>query len=146
MSRRTRCRPPRYVREATEVQLSDRLRELGVEFTQSTELNHAHKIDLLVTAIAPLAGPYRPIGVQITQKRGAEAKIKTFFERAPHGTDGPLLYVEVYGRVSLGMTVALKTAMTSLWLEASHRRARAHRLAITQSGTYWWLPAPTVHA
>ncbi|WKZ28986.1 MAG: hypothetical protein QY323_05695 [Patescibacteria group bacterium] len=141
MSRRTRKRPPRYVRETTEARLSDRLCELGVKFTQSTALDHVYKIDILVQEIEPLAALRYPIGVQITQKRDAAEKIRTFYERSRNGTRGPLLYVEVHGRVTLEMSVALRSALIALWLEAPRQRTREHRLAITQSGTFWWLPA-----
>ena len=136
-----RRKAPRYVREKTEPKLTDLLGQLGVALTQSHELDHARKIDALVHEIGALRASYRPIGVQITQKKDDARKIDVFYERAVDGTDGCLLYVEVHGKVTLPMAMALRNALVSLWLESPRSRQRCHRLAITQSGAYWWLPA-----
>lgn len=140
MSKKRRKKPTRYVRETTERKLTDFLAQLGVELSQSQMLDHTHKIDALVHTVQPLRGLYHPVGVQITQKKDAAEKIRIFYERGPGGTKGPLLYVEVHGRVTMHMAAALRNAIVSLWLEAPRNKRPIHRLAITQSGAYWWLP------
>lgn len=134
-----RRKAPRYVHEKTEPALTDLLVRLDVRLTQSRELDQDRKIDALVHGIETLQAPYRPIGVQITQKKEAAAKIDVFYERAAEGASGPLLYVEVHGKVTLAMAMALRNALIALWLESPRSRQRRHRLAITQSGAYWWL-------
>ena len=134
-------KPRRQTGVVSEKKLTNFLTQLGVKHGQSEILDHVHKIDALVHSAPPLTGFHEPIALQVTQKRDEAEKIRNFFEKAPGGTKGPLLYVEMDGRVTLSMAMGVRNALISLWLEEPRRQEREHRLVVRSNGTYEWLPA-----
>lgn len=124
----------------TEHQLTRLLRHQRVSLGTSPKLDHVHKIDALVHEIKPLSGFYEPIALQITQKRDEAEKIRTFYERAPTATKGPLLYAEIDGRVTPSTAAGVRNALASLWLETPRNQEREHRVLVRSNGQYEWLP------
>lgn len=129
---------PRYVWEDSERLMSDLLWNLDVILERTQELDHDFKVDLLIRRIHRMTGSFHPIGVQLTQKKGDTKKALSFFEAARHATRGRLLYVEIHGPVTMNMAIALKAAITTLWLDRSSRRRRQFCVSVTSSGVFWW--------
>ena len=55
-------------------------------------------------------------------------------------TKGPLLYVEISGRVTPSMAAGVRCALVAVWLEVPRNAAREHRIAVHANGHYEWLP------
>ena len=124
-----------------EHKLTNFLEHQRVRLGVSEILDHVHKVDALVHHIAPISGFLEPIALQITQKRDAAEKIRTFFEKAVGATKGPLLYVEISGRVTPTMAAGVRNALVAVWLEVPRNEKREHRIAVHANGRYEWLPA-----
>lgn len=124
-----------------EHKLTGFLKQQQVVFGTSPLLDHTHKVDALVHEIKPISGFFEPIALQITQKSDEREKIRTFFEKAVGATKGPLLYVEIRGRVTPSMAAAVRAALVATWLDVKINGRREHRLAVHSSGLYEWLSA-----
>lgn len=143
MSRRQRRggRRPEPGGIAAEHKLTRFLGHQRVRYGTSPLLDHVHKTDALVHEIVPISGFHEPIALQVTQKRDDRDKIATFFEKAVGATKGPLLYVELDGRVTPSTAAGVRNALVALWLEEPRRGAREHRVVVRSDGRYEWLPA-----
>ena len=139
-NRRRRRKPSAPSGIVDEHKLTNFLDHQRVVFGVSEILDHVHKVDALVHKIAPISGFLEPIALQITQKRDEREKIRTFFEKAAGATKGPLLYVEISGRVTPSMAAGVRNALVAVWLEVPRNAAREHRIAVHSSGRYEWLP------
>lgn len=136
--RRKPSGPPGIVAEHKLTRLLD---EQRVRFGTSPMLDQVHKVDALVHEIKPIGGLLEPIALQITQKRDDAEKIRTFFEKAGAATKGPLLYVEISGRVTPSMAAGVRNALAAVWLEVPRNAVREHRAVVYANGQYEWLPA-----
>ena len=124
-----------------ERKLTNFLTHQRVRLGISEILDHVHKVDALVHHIAPISGFLEPIALQITQKRDEREKIRTFYEKAVGATKGPLLYVEISGRVTPSMAAGVRNALVAVWLETPRNDGREHRIVVHTNGRYEWLPA-----
>ncbi len=121
-----------------ENRLTYRLGQRGVEMEKSTKLDIDFKIDALITGIRNIRGPHEPIGLQLTQRRGAWKKIRRFVKCASKATRGPLLYVEIDGRITERMAMGLKKVLISLWLDPDMKKKRARGCVIDAAGHVRW--------
>lgn len=140
-NRRRRRKPSGPSGIVDERKLTNFLTHQRVRLGVSDILDHVHKVDALVHQIAPISGFLEPIALQITQKRDEREKIRTFFEKAVGATRGPLLYVEISGRVTPSMAAGVRGALVAVWLEVPRNDAREHRIVVHTNGRYEWLPA-----
>jgi hypothetical protein len=129
---------------AGEQKLSYFLQQLGVFLEMSTELDYIHKIDALVKSIRGYSSSHPSIGVQMTFMRkpqeAVSKKIATFVRCAGAKIDGPLLYVEMRGKVTWDMAKGLREALVELWTNPRRAHRRAHGLALASSGRHRWFP------
>jgi hypothetical protein len=139
-NRRRRRKPSAPSGIVDEHKLTNFLAHQRVRLGISEILDHVHKVDALVHQIAPISGFLEPIALQITQKRDETEKIRTFFEKAVGATKGPLLYVEICGRVTPSMAAGVRNALVAVWIEVPRNAVREHRIAVLSNGHYEWLP------
>jgi len=121
-----------------EKEITDRLRQLGMQMEQSHELDHVFKIDALITEDDALEGEILPVALQLTKRtRKTRKKMETFLRESAKATKGPLLYVEMRGDVTPNMASGLRAAILALWFDKD-RRHRAHGIKINSTGRYRW--------
>ena len=140
-NRRRRRKPSTPSGIVDEHKLTNFLGHQRVRLGTSEILDHVHKVDALIHSISPISGFLEPIALQITQKRDEHEKIRIFFEKAGGATKGPLLYVEISGRVTPSMAAGVRNALVAVWLEAPRNAEREHRIVAHANGHYEWLPA-----